>query len=135
MKTLILLALGLMPLGLPAAAQSEGTLSYDCNLDGVSGRLIAQYEVVGNSGITYSPNGDISSVIGTGSSTVYYQGQLTSPTARYAFTGENQFADFTDMSTYERFRVQFVAEGSQLLMIANPFGAAPTRYMCTLNGN
>ncbi|MEQ9316687.1 MAG: hypothetical protein RLN72_12610 [Henriciella sp.] len=118
---------------LPAMAQTAGTLSYTCNLDGVAGQLVATYEVIGNSGITYGPNGGISGVIGTGDSTIYYQGQLTSPVASYVFTGENQFADFTDLQTQARFRVQFIQQGNQLLMIANPFGPGPTQYLCQAN--
>ena len=119
--------------GLPATAQSQGTLSYTCDLDGVAGQLVAQYEVVGGSGITQGPTGDITGVIGTGDSTIYYQGQLTSPMASYTFTGENQFADFTDMASYAQFRVQMIAEGNQLTLIANPFGPGPTQYLCQAN--
>lgn len=30
----------------------------------------------------------------------------------------------------ERFRVQFVVQGPQLLMIVNPFGPGPVQYLC-----
>jgi hypothetical protein len=126
MKYATLLAL----LAAPAFAQDQGTLSYACQIDGQPAQLTAQYEVIGNSGITTAPNGDISGVISTGSSTVYYQGQLTTPSARYSFTGENAYADFTDLNSHARFRVELVTEGDHLTLIVGPFSDQPLRYFC-----
>ncbi len=126
MKTIAFLIL----LATPVLAQQQGSLSYACDIDGQPGQLIAQYEVIGSSGITSAPNGDITGVISTGDSTIYYQGQLTTPSARYSFTGENAYADFTDLSTYARFRVELVSEGDHLALVVNPFGDQPLRYFC-----
>ncbi len=126
MKLVIILAL----LASPLLAQEQGTLTYACQIDGQPGALTARYEVIGGSGITTTPNGDISSVIATGNSTIYYHGQLTTPGTRYSFTGENAYADFTDQSTNARFRVQLVTEGDHLALIVNPFSDQPTRYFC-----
>jgi len=126
MKTAALL----MILASPAFAQQQGTLSYACDIDGQRGQLIAQYEIIGSSGITSAPNGDITGVISTGESTIYYQGQLNTPSARYSFTGENAYADFTDLGTYARFRVELITEGDHLALVVNPFGDQPLRYFC-----
>ena len=69
-------------------------------------------------------------MIATGSSTIYYQGQLTTPNTRYSFTGENAYADFTDLSSNARFRAQLITEGDHLALIVNPFGEQPQRYFC-----
>ncbi len=132
-KVLCVTILGLIPFAIlaPAAAQTQA-VQYQCNLGGMPAMLTAQLEVIGNSGITYNSMGGISGVIGTGESTVYYQGELRSQTANYVFTGENQYADFTDMMSYERFRVQFLMQpNGSLVLVANPFGPQPARYLCT----
>ena len=126
MKALALLTL----LATPALAQQQGMLSYDCDIDGQPGQLIAQYEVIGSSGITSAPNGDITGVISTDDSIIYYRGQLTTPIARYSFTGENAYADFTNLSTYARFRVELITEGDHLALVVNPFSDQPLRYFC-----
>lgn len=129
MKLAIILAL----LTSPALAQQQGALNYACQIDGQPGALTARYEIIGASGITTAPNGDISGVIATGDSTIYYQGQLSTPSARYSFTGENAYADFTDLSTNARFRVQLQTEGDHLALVVNPFSNQPTRYFCQRN--
>jgi PQQ-dependent catabolism-associated CXXCW motif protein len=55
---------------------------------------------------------------------------LVSATARYSFTGENGYADFVDLIRNERFRVQMIPQGQQLLMVVNPQGPGPVQYMC-----
>jgi hypothetical protein len=118
----------------PAQAQQQGVLDYTCEIEGETGRLMAQYEVIGGSGITTAPNGDISGVISTGQETIYYQGQLTTPRARYSFVGENAYADFTDLGSNARFRVELITNGDALALIVNPFGDQPLRYFCQRNG-
>jgi hypothetical protein len=120
--------------GSSAVASQSGVLRYLCDIGGVDAELISQYEIVGSTGITGNRVDGITGVIGTGDYTIYYQGKLTSPNASYVFVGENQFADFTDLSTNARFRVQFTAQGNQLLMTANPFGQQPARYLCRAVG-
>lgn len=126
MKLVIALAL----LASPIWAQEQGTLTYTCQIDGQPAALTARYEIIGSSGITTAPNGDISGVIATGDSTIYYHGELVTQSARFSFTGENAYADFTDLSTNARFRVQLITEGNHLALIANPFADQPTRYFC-----
>ncbi|HIP22727.1 MAG TPA: hypothetical protein EYG79_03905, partial [Rhodobacteraceae bacterium] len=66
MKLVIALAL----LASPIWAQEQGTLTYTCQIDGQPAALTARYEIIGSSGITTAPNGDISGVIATGDSTI-----------------------------------------------------------------
>lgn len=72
--------------------------------------------------------GNISGIFPAGV-TVYTSSQV----AGYTFRGENQFADFTAMDGYERFRVHWVLSPRRngLWMIINPFGGA-TRHFCQL---
>lgn len=114
----------------PALAQQNAvTLSYTCNLGGLPAQLTARVVAVGDAGIV-SNGRDITGIIGTGDYNLQYQGQLVSATSRYVFSGENAFADFTELTTNERFHVQFIAQGDQLLLIANPEGPQPARYLC-----
>ena len=114
----------------PLYAQEQGILSYACQIDGRNAVLMARYEIIGKSGITTAHNGDISGVIATGDSTIYYQGQLVTPSTRYRFTGENAFADFVDLDSNARFRVQLLTEGDHLELIVNPFDTHSKRYNC-----
>lgn len=119
---------------MPCKAQSSN-VSYVCDLGGASAQLTAQVESIGDAGIVQNSQGWISGVIGTGDSNLHYQGELVSATARYIFTGENQFADFTDMNTNERFHVQMIAQGPQLLLVIDPETPQPVQYMCQLNAS
>lgn len=112
-----------------ALAQQVQTVNYTCNLGGVPAQLVAQVETIADTGVTYNDRG-ITGVIGTGNVKLRYAGQLVSSTARYTFTGEDGFADFVDMTTNDRFIVQFILQGNQLLLIANPHGPEPAQYLC-----
>jgi hypothetical protein len=105
---------------------------FDCDLQGLTGQLVMDVEVISASGITWGPgpDPDITGVIGTGDYTIYTEGGLDSPTSSYIFTGENQFADFTEVNTSERFRVQWVDAPGGITMIVNPFGPLPTQHFC-----
>ena len=70
--------------------------------------------------------------ISTGEVNYYYQGTLDSATGHYSFTGENAYANFTDLVRNERFIVQFVLQGQVLVLIANPHGPQPTKYACQI---
>ena len=96
--------------------------------------MVMDMEVVADTGITWGSgsNPDITGVIGTSSYTVYTEGEIRSPTSYYVFTGGNNYADFTDMNTYDRFRVEWVEDTDGLIMIVNPFGEAPTQHTCVL---
>lgn len=139
---LIVLSLTVLPVGCGGGGSDNTPQSdtqsdmarfyFDCDLQGLTGQLVMDIEVISSSGITWGPGPDpeITGVIGTGDYTIYTDGELNSPTSHYVFTGENQFADFTDMNTYERFRVQWVEETDGITMIVNPFGPQPTQYFC-----
>jgi len=113
-------------------ATSHARFTYDCDLQGVNGVLTLEVEAVGSSGIVFGPgsNPAITGVIGTGDFVYFTVGELVSPTTRYVFTGENDFADFTNMTVPERFRVQFALVPQGLTLIVNPFGPGPTQVSC-----
>ncbi len=119
-------------LGAPALANVQ-TVQFQCDIGGMPATLTAQVEtygatgMVGNTGAT----GPSIHVIGGQGTNVYYQGTLQSQTANYSFTGEGAYADFTDMGSYARFRVQFdLLPNGGLVLTANPFGPQPAQYAC-----
>lgn len=126
----ILVATGTMALIGPLSAAQVSTVQYVCDIGGMQAQLTAQVEVVGGTGRVIGSDGNITGVIGTGDSIVYYQGQLVSQTASYTFTGENEYADFTESSTYERFRARMQVQGNYLVITVNPFGPQPVQYGC-----
>jgi hypothetical protein len=105
---------------------------YDCDLLGVNGELTITVEAVSTAGVVFGsgPNPDITGVIGTGSVSYLTAGELRSPSAFYVFTGRDDFADFVEINTSERFLVQWVINGRELNLIANPFGPGPTQHEC-----
>jgi hypothetical protein len=117
-------------------ASNMARFTYDCDLQGVIGSMILDAEAVGSTGIVFGsgPNPDITGVIGTGNYTLYTSGEVVSNVARYIFTGENQFADFTNTATFERFRVQWVSQDDDLIMVVNPFGPGPAQHFCQFTG-
>ena len=117
-----------------ATGSNQARFYFDCDLQGLTGEMVMDMEVVADTGITWGSgsNPDITGVIGTGDYIIYTQGEIRSPTSYYVFTGENNYADFTDMNTYERFRVEWVEDTDGLIMIVNPFGQAPTQHTCVL---
>jgi hypothetical protein len=121
-----------------AQAQVQGQRStivnYVCNLDGAPAQLTAEVQAVNQAGVFMDPSGFFAGSVATGDVTLYYGGTLVSQTARYSFRGENAFADFVELNTNERFRVQFNAQGPLLQMIVNPFGPGPTQYLCQMSG-
>ena len=54
--------------------------------------MVAQVEAINSAGVFVDPNGMFAGSISTGEVNYHYQGTLSSASARYAFTGENQFA-------------------------------------------
>ncbi len=131
MKRLITLLLASAIACSPPAAAAKTRLQYQCNLDGQAAVLTADVEGI-QSGGTVPGRPGLAPII-TGQ-TIYYAGQLVSQSARYSFVGENDYAEFVDQSNNQRFRVQFVMSGNSLLLIANPHGPQPTRYMCQRTG-
>ncbi len=109
---------------------------FDCDLQGQIGVLTMNVEAIRTTGLTWGPgvNPDITGVIATGGFTYLTEGELRSSVALYRFTGENQFADFWDTASFERFRVQWVANNDDLIIVVNPFGPEPTQHFCTFQG-
>lgn len=118
----------------PAQAQQVTVVTYVCNIEGAQAQLTAQVQAVSPAGVFMDGAGMFAGSIPTGEVNYYYQGTLVSATARYSFQGENQFADFVDLNTNDRFRVQFIVQGPQLLMIVNPQGPGPVQYLCQAAG-
>jgi hypothetical protein len=121
-------------LAVPGHAQQVSVVTYLCNIEGAPAQLTAQVQAVNTAGVFMDGAGMFAGSIPTGEVTYYYQGMVVSATSRYSFQGENQFADFVDLNSNERFRVQFIVQGPQLLMIVNPFGPGPVQYLCQLQG-
>jgi hypothetical protein len=120
----------------PALAQQVSTVVYICNIEGAQAQLTAQVQAVNSAGVFMDPTtGGFGGSVSTGEVNYYYQGTLVSQTGgRYSFTGENAFADFVDLNTNDRFRVQFNVQGQVLQMIINPQGPGPVQYFCQLAG-
>ena len=110
---------------------------FNCDLQGQVGVLTMDVEAISTTGVTWGPgpNPDITGVIGLGGVTYHTAGELRSSVAHYVFTGRDQFADFTESATFERFRVQWVPDGDDMIMIVNPFGPGPTQHVCTLTSS
>jgi hypothetical protein len=135
MRKRILYALSLMAaVGLvagPIHAQQTTTVNYNCNIEGAPARLTAQVRAVTPAGVWIDPNsGKFGGAVSSGEVNYYYGGSLISATARYSFTGTNGYADFVDLIKNERFRVQMILQGQQLLMVVNPQGPGPVQYLC-----
>ena len=111
----------------PAAAQVS-FVEYQCDLGGAPAQLSAKVEQV-QSGAVWRDGSTIMD-----GSDLYYEGQLVSASARYSFTGTNGFADFIDLNTNDRFRVQFILQGNYLQMIINPGQDNAVQYMCQKTG-
>lgn len=107
--------------------------AWTCNIEGAPAQLTAQVEAISPAGIYVDSSGLFTGSIPTEEVNYYYQGTLVSASARYSFTGENQFADFVDLQTNDRFRVQMIIQGQNLMMIVNPQGPQPVQYQCQMS--
>ena len=138
MRSALILSLGFLSalcLALPANAQRTSTVTYVCNIEGAQAQLTAQVQAVSPAGVFQDSAGMFGGSISTGEVNYYYQGTLISQTGgRYSFSGENQFADFLDLNTNDRFRVQLIVQGQILQLIINPQGPGPVQYFCQLTG-
>ncbi len=105
-------------------ASNMAQFIFECDLNGLGATLALDVEVVQTSGLVFGPgpNPDITAVIPTGEVIYFTSGSLDSPTASYIFEGENQFADFTSTTNFERFRVEWIFTENGIAMIINPFG-------------
>jgi hypothetical protein len=116
----------------PAHAQRVAVVTYICNIEGAQAQLTAQVQAVNSAGVFLDPAGGFGGSIATGDVNYFYQGSLVSQTGRYSFTGTNQYADFVDLGSNDRFRVQLIVQGQMMLMIINPQGPGPVQYLCQL---
>ncbi len=115
-------------------AQAQGDVfTWMCNIGGAPAQLTAQVEAISSSGVFVDPNGMFAGSIPLDQVTYYYQGSLVSSSGQYSFVGENEFADFVDLYTNERFRVQMIVQNRNLLMVINPFGPQPVQYACQMS--
>lgn len=119
------------------APSNRARFTFDCDLQGAVGQLTVDVEVVQSAGAVWGPgpNPQITGVIGDQGAIYYTAGELRSDVAYYTFTGENQFADFVEPATYQRFRVQWILQGESLVMVINPFGEGPAYHMCQMTGS
>ena len=117
---------------LSSPCHAAATYVWTCSIEGAPAQLTAQVEAISPAGVSMDPHGFFSGSIATGEVNFYYGGSLVSASARYSFTGQNQYADFVDLQTNARFRVQMIVQGRSLVMVINPFGPGPVRYGCQL---
>ena len=116
----------------PAAAQVK-QMRFVCDLNGVAAQMNMAIQTVSASGVTWGPgrNPGITGVVPTGEVSIYTAGEVRSPTAHYSFTGEGEFANFTNRRQPERFLVRFVPQQGGLWMIVNPFqSSGQGRHYC-----
>ena len=114
MKKIFSVAALTLTLSISQARAQTQQMVFSCDLHGATGTLNLTIERVRTN---------------TGFS-VYTSGQLVSNSARYSFNGQNQFADFVDVTRNERFRVRFDERPNGLVLVANPFGPGPASYFC-----
>ncbi len=132
MKRLLLL---LSLLATPASAQNA-VLSLSCNLGGVAAPMVMEVHYQQAFGLSQNQRGHISGIFPVGVN-VYTAGQIQQGQGvTYGFTGTNEFADFTEYPSLNRFRVKWVLDGQQngLWMIINPFGPGPAQHFCAYQG-
>ena len=134
MRAFVAALASVIGLAAPTQAQQVTVVTYICNIEGAPAQLTAQVQAVSPAGVFMDGAGLFAGSIPTGEVNYYYQGTVVSATSRYSFRGENQFADFVDLNTNDRFRAQFILQGQQLVMIVNPFGPGPVQYLCQLQG-
>ena len=117
-----------------AARAQDVVLSLVCDLGGAPAQMTMGVEYQTAFDFSMTPSGDISGIFPVGV-TVFTAGEVVSSTARYSFRGENDFADFTNIDTNERFLVQWILDPQRngILMVVNPFGDA-TSHFCAFQG-
>lgn len=132
-RTLRLVCLLLAWIWAPVQAYANPVfLTLTCDLNGAPGTLRMGVEYQRAFDFSANSRGDISGVFPVGV-TVYTYGDVTSAASRYSFHGQNQFADFVEAGSNQRFRVKWVMDARRngLWMIINPFGH-PARHFCAL---
>jgi len=118
-------------------SSNKARFTFDCDLNGANGVLTMNVEAIGTTGVVFGSgaNPDVTGVIATGSVLYVTSGTVESATASYTFTGENNFADFVDRYSFDRFRVEWIQTTTGLYMVINPFGPGPTMHDCRLTGS
>ena len=104
-------------------AQAVQRMSFVCDLNGAPAQMDLVLEYIANAGIVWGPGAypTIEGGIATGDYHVVTAGEVRSSSAYYAFTGEGEYAEFTDMMSAERFTVRFVEQPGGLLLVINPY--------------
>jgi hypothetical protein len=122
--------------GSGGAGSNVARFTFDCDLQGLTGALTMDIEAINSAGAVFGsgPNPAITGVIAAGGVLYVTAGELRSATASYVFTGDNQFADFTDIATSQRVRVQFLPSNQGVTLVIDPFGPAPTQNSCVETG-
>lgn len=117
-------------------SSNKARFSFNCDLGGVNGVLTMDVEAINSTGVVFGAGSspDITGVVATGGVLYVTSGTVESATASYSFTGENNFADFVDRYTSDRFRVEWIQTTTGLYMVVNPFGPGPTMYDCRSTG-
>ncbi len=112
-----------------ATRAQDVVLSLVCDLGGVPAQMTMAVQYQQAFDFTTTQKGHISGIFPVGV-TIYTAGEVVSPTAGYSFRGENEFADFTAVGTYERFRVKWVLDPQRngIWMVVNPFGGATSHF-------
>lgn len=128
------LALLVMFCGASPAMAQPINLSLVCNLGGVAAPMQMEVHHQSAYGVSSNARGHISGVFPTGIN-VYTAGVLQGSNVKYSFTGTNNFADFTEYPSGNRFRVKWILDpqNNGLWMVVNPFSGA-SRHFCTYRG-
>jgi len=134
MYRFVAIVLGCLAVLAQQAAHAQGNVfTWMCNIGGAPAQLTAQIEAVNSAGVYVDPNGMFAGTVSLDQVTYYYQGSLVSANSQYSFVGENDYADFVDLYSNERFRVQMIVQNRDLVMVVNPFGPEPVQYGCQMS--
>ncbi len=118
-----------------ADARPGAVYEYECDLDGLLGRMTLEIEPVLAAGASWEPGAypEIARTVGAGGVVLLTKGEIVSPEAYYIFSGANLEADFTLLQRAERLPGRFEeGPGGLIRIVIDPDGMVPTLYFCRM---